>query len=450
MPYVRRSVFEVVCAGLAVLSAACPTLACTIFATEGAGHVLVGNNEDDTPGQRSYLWFRSQGSIGYVLWGHDRQRPEGGMNEKGLFFDAAALPEPIPLRRVAGRRDLERYAVEPILRRFATVEQSIAYLSRFNLVWQEKAQIFLADANGNTAIIHPNYIIRSRADKNPVLSNHRMDLDAPAVCWRRELAQHLLSSRTPHDMESIGRILQETAQNDLGNSTLYSLAIDLAAGTISLNYDRRFGSPVEISLASELRKGAHVVEMSMLLPPSLADEVSTRGLEAVRERLTSMTPAREMSRTGYELLRRGKSQDAIEVFRIASQRLGTAAAYSDLANALNFVDRPQEAQTFYEQALALDGSDYSANLMGRSDGVVTFRLKAFAFAANVSVPASFNGNDAKAFALENIGGEWRGSVKLPAGKYFYSFHVDDSWSTDPLNGLSGKPSEYFASVLIVR
>ena len=97
---------------------------------------------------------------GYVLWGHDAKRPEGGMNDKGLFFDAAALPEPISIRKVTGRRDFNGYAVEPVLKRFTTVAQALAYLSNFNLTWQEKAQIFLADASGDAAIVHPNHIIR--------------------------------------------------------------------------------------------------------------------------------------------------------------------------------------------------------------------------------------------------------------------------------------------------
>jgi hypothetical protein len=55
-----------------------------------------------------------------------------------------------------------------------------------------------------------------------------------------------------------------------------------------------------------------------------------------------------------------------------------------------------------------------------------------------------------ALQLRQIGDEWIGSVTLPKGRYFYSLHVDDSWTTDPLNGLSAKPGEYFSSVLIVQ
>jgi tetratricopeptide (TPR) repeat protein len=432
--------------------AATPALSCTIFVTEGQGHVLVGNNEDDTPGQRSYFWFRPRRSIGYVLWGHDARRPEGGMNEKGLFFDAAALPEPITIHKIAGRRDLKGYAVEPVLKRCTTVAQALAYLSRFNLVWQEKAQIFLADASGDAAIVHPNYIIRGRANTNLALANHRLDTSPPVACWRRDLANHLLSSPVPHDMSLIGKILDDTAQNDLGNSTLYSLGIDLSTGILSFYYDRRFGNPVEIDLANELRKGVRVVEMSTLIPVSLTDEILGHGIDATRDRMNSLTPAatRELSRTGYELLWREKTMEAIEIFRVANEKFRTAASYSDLANALNFAGRSEEARSLYQRALSLDESDYSANLMGGSNGVVTFRLRAFSFAKSVGVSASFNGNNAQAFQLRKIGDEWFGSVTLPKGRYFYSFHVDDSWTTDPQNGLSAKPGEYFSSVLIVQ
>jgi tetratricopeptide (TPR) repeat protein len=431
--------------------AVAPAFACTIFVTEGQGHVLVGNNEDDSPGQHSYFWFRPHRSIGYVLWGHNAERPEGGMNDKGLFFDAAALPTPIPIHKVGGRHDLTRYAVEPVLKRCATVAQALEYLSRFNLVWQEKAQIFLADASGDAAIVHPNYIIRGRANTHLALTNHRLDIEA-ATCWRRDLANTLLSSPVPHDAALVHKILDDTAQTDLGNSTLYSLAIDLSVGRLTFFLDRRFGTPVDMNLADELREGARVVDMATLVPPSLTDEILKHGIEASRDRLTSMAAdsARELSRTGYELLRREKVAEALDVFRIASEELHTAASYSDLANAYNFAGQPEEAHRLYQRALSLDGSDYSANLMGDDSGVVTFRLKAFEFASSVSVQASFDGQDAKTLPLKKIGDEWFGSVKLPKGKYFYSFHVDDSWSTDPKNGLSAKPGQYFSSVLIVR
>jgi tetratricopeptide (TPR) repeat protein len=437
---------------LAAIWAAGPASACTIFVTQGEGRVLVGNNEDDSPGQDDYLWFRPHRSIGYVLWGHDSTRPEGGMNDKGLFFDAAALPEAIPIRKVPGRTDLNGYAVEKVLRRFATVAQALEYLDRFNLVWQDKAQIFLADAGGDAAIVHPNYTIRGRADANLTLTNHRLDADPAATCWRRDLARHRLASPVRHDMVFIGQILRETAQNDLGNSTLYSLGADLSNGTLWLYYDRRYSVPVVIDLAKELRKGKRVVEMSSLIPSSWTDVISESGIEGTRDRLRSLSPAAagELARTGYELMRRDKMTEALEVFRIASEKLPTAASYSDLANALNYAGRSGEARALYRRALDIDASDYSANLMGAGDGLVTFRLKAFAFAAQVSVHASSEGNELPVLELKKMGDEWFGSVKLAKGRYLYNLHVDDSWTTDPKNGLSAKPGRYFASVLIVQ
>ena len=80
-------------------------------------------------------------------------------------------------------------------------------------------------------------------------------------------------------MALVNKILDATAQHDLGNSTLYSLGIDLSTGVLSLHYDRRFDNPVEIDLASELRKGARMVDMSTLIPLSWTDEILRHGIE---------------------------------------------------------------------------------------------------------------------------------------------------------------------------
>src|SRR4029079_709143 len=83
-------------------------LACTGFCAVGAdGRVLVGNNEDyDIP--RTKLWFvpATPGAYGRMYVGFDDLWPQGGMNERGLFFDGfAALPV-----RAAGSADLPQYS----------------------------------------------------------------------------------------------------------------------------------------------------------------------------------------------------------------------------------------------------------------------------------------------------------------------------------------------------
>jgi len=64
--------------------------ACTIFMGSSGGKVFVGNNEDFID-PNTYVWFLtpSPDKLGRVYFGYGHELPQGGMNEKGLFFDYA-------------------------------------------------------------------------------------------------------------------------------------------------------------------------------------------------------------------------------------------------------------------------------------------------------------------------------------------------------------------------
>ena len=426
--------------------------ACTIFITRGQGHVLVGNNEDDTPGQKTCLWFRPSASIGYVLWGHKEQMPEGGMNDHGLFFDAAALPERIPVKLVPGRKSLEKYAVEPVLSHCRTVAEALRFLKQYNLVWQDKAQIFLADRTGDYAIVHGNYVISKGKDASFVLTNHRLDQGDPPNCWRRGIAQHELNSNVVHDLHLVSKILEESAQRDLSNATLYSDAIDLTSGNITIYNELRFQEPVTLNLVKELKKGRRVIDQKSLFPTPLIELIKRRGVvnglnELQRTRRLDPT---ELSSIGYEFLREERTDDAISIFQAAVEKFRTAKSYSDLGNALNYIGKPEDAQVYYRRSLALNPGDYSANLMAGKQGWVTFRLMGFEFAKQVSVVSNFGHKESVPLSLEHNNGEWYGKIKLPKGAYTYALHVDDAWMTDPQNGLAVKPGKYYASLILVR
>ena len=85
--------------------------ACTAFCAVGEGQILVGNNEDwDNP--QTKIWFlpAKPGSYGRVYTGFDDMTPQGGMNERGLWFDAFSAP---PMKAAAGS-DLPRFSHSPI------------------------------------------------------------------------------------------------------------------------------------------------------------------------------------------------------------------------------------------------------------------------------------------------------------------------------------------------
>ena len=68
--------------------------ACTAFcALDATGRVLVGNNEDySNPRTKIRFVPATPGSYGRIYVGFDDMWPQGGMNERGLWFDGFATP----------------------------------------------------------------------------------------------------------------------------------------------------------------------------------------------------------------------------------------------------------------------------------------------------------------------------------------------------------------------
>src|SRR4030042_1352386 len=97
---------------------------CTIFTLAKDGVVLVGNNEDWW-NPKTRMWFvpAREGAFGFVYFGVDNLFHQGGMNDRGLFFDANALPQkklpPSGLPRFKG--DL----IDHVMKTCSTVEEVV-------------------------------------------------------------------------------------------------------------------------------------------------------------------------------------------------------------------------------------------------------------------------------------------------------------------------------------
>ena len=78
---------------LPVLSITC-LFPCTAFVIKKNEMVLAGNNEDYTH-PLTRMWFvpSTKDTYGRVYFGYDNMMPQGGMNEKGLFYDGFWVPE---------------------------------------------------------------------------------------------------------------------------------------------------------------------------------------------------------------------------------------------------------------------------------------------------------------------------------------------------------------------
>lgn len=446
--------------------------ACTIFTASNDQTVLVGNNEDSSPTLKTYLWYHpAKGQRhGFVSWGSAEKFPEGGMNEKGLFWDAAALMQAIPTVRDAKKPDFKGYFVDKALAECASVEQVIQLVRRYNLVWQERAQVLVADASGDYALIHANYIIRKsdRQQHYVTVTNFCLQHYQPGqtACYRYNAADSLLKQH-PVSVSLFRTILAKAAQQAPDNATIYSQIADLKAGTFVLYQRHQFDQGVTINLASELKKGRHQVEIKRLFPTPVGDAlepvITHQGIRRALAQYAQWrkeAPARynfreaELDGLGYRLVNTGRLADAIQVFALNQRLFPTSdRAVSSLASAYLVSGNKPKADSLYRQALDLNPANYVGNLFtNQPQGLVSFRVNTLEYAGKISLVGSFNdwNTTANPF-VRTPTGEWLCQLRLPPGEYRYTFLVgDDNWMTDPANQLARQSGKYWQSILIVQ
>jgi hypothetical protein len=392
--------------------------------------VLIGNNEDNSPDTPTHLWFRAprHGEHGYVLWGGDLVQPEGGMNDQGLFFDAAALPHKLPLKRKPGLPDLTSYAVVPVLSQAVSVQEALTLLSRFNLVEQEKAQIFLADATGDYVVVHANYVVRKKPGASTfVLTNYALqdDPEVNPVCWRRRTVQHEIQAN-PVSLQTISKALQDSAQRDPGNASLYSEAVDLKRRQVLLYVRQDYAHPVSLSLQRELRKGDHDLPMESLVPTPLTAAIQQKGASAVLKdkALLGQNTAPHFREAAYAVANLGDPTTGLRFLDEENRRFGnTDQTHGDRGVLLLANHQNTAAEVEFSRALALYPKDHQANLFANKDGIVRFRMRAFPNAEHVAIAGSFNNFSKDALLLQRHGDEWVGEVHLPPGSYAYQVFV---------------------------
>src|SRR5688500_6805798 len=133
--------------------------ACTAFCAVGGGRVLVGNNEDySNPRTRIRFVPATPGSYGRIYVGFDDMWPQGGMNERGLWFDDFATP---PVKVPAS--DLPSFGgniVDRAMAECATVEEVIGLFSRYNRAFLDRGVLMFADASGDAVSIEPGALVR--------------------------------------------------------------------------------------------------------------------------------------------------------------------------------------------------------------------------------------------------------------------------------------------------
>jgi hypothetical protein len=257
-------------------------LPCTAFLVARDGAVLAGNNEDWTdPNTRVWLHPAKDGRYGRVYFGFSDGFPQGGMNEKGLFFDGFALEtdEPAPKGREPFEHGLSQL-VDDVMGRCATVAEALEWFERYEMGYG-RGQLIFGDAKGDAALIERNAVVRKSGDFL-IGTNFRQSKVEPkkSGCSRWARADSMLREARNVDVDLVRGVLEATQQK----LTVYSNVYDLARGDIHLYLNHDFTRGAKFNLREELQRGERALGL-----PAFFEELRARKPAASRP---SSAPAR--------------------------------------------------------------------------------------------------------------------------------------------------------------
>jgi hypothetical protein len=244
---------------------------CTIFTASYGEKVLFGNNEDYT-NPKTYYWVSpsSEGNYGGVYFGFDNLSLQGGINEKGLSFDANALPK----ARLNPHPELpappSEWVAETIMKKAATVEEAIDIAGRYkrdNWGIPLKYQIILADATGDAVVISAGtddelaFTRKKEGDGYLVSTNFNRANPENAYsypCWRYDKAVEMLDKIEDENdlmVDYFKSILDAVHGEGASNNTLYSNIFDLRNGIIYLYHWHQYDEVVKLNVAEQIERG---------------------------------------------------------------------------------------------------------------------------------------------------------------------------------------------------
>jgi choloylglycine hydrolase len=254
--------------------------ACTAFTTSENDLVLVGANEDWWDPD-PYIRFQpaTNKNYGYMMiecifplpWDPEFLRPFTGLNDQGLFLDFFVTPElwvSFDLTKPLLLKDPTSHFME----KCSTVSDVVEFWESYNLFFLnflglKGAQMFIADKNGNSAIIEGDDIIYKENDFQVVtnfLQSHPELGNYP--CWRYDTAVDMLENMTVLSDDFFRSILSETYQESYC-PTQYSGVYDLNQQIIYLNHYQDYEKTIEIDLQTELSQGEHTYHLPSLFEP---------------------------------------------------------------------------------------------------------------------------------------------------------------------------------------
>lgn len=236
----------------------------TIFSFDQNETVFVGNNEDGcSPNPKYRIIPGTHENYGKIIFSFDNNWGQGGMNEKGLFFDwIYQSDEESTWQEDPLKKNYLGNLSEKILADCASVDEALAYYEEYNEPGFESSLIVLVDTSGLSAFVMWD---------NKELSIQKCQ---GRCVWGRggnSIVDKLKSIDGFIDQKQMPELLN-VAHQEGQYPTLYSNIYDLKKGLISLFYYHNFEEQVVIDLNEELKKGQHSVELKDIFKTQIPKE----------------------------------------------------------------------------------------------------------------------------------------------------------------------------------
>ena len=247
-------------------------LSCTVFHASNENVAFGGNNEDwRDPNTHIYFIPPSDNEYGRVIVGYTGGYwIQGGMNEKGLFWDGLATPY-LEVKNSTGKPNFSGHLIDYILSVCDNCEEAIDILNQYNMRILETAQILIGDRYGDSFIIEGD-IIHRKSDYYQVATNFYLSQypNPPFPCWRYNTALEMFQGNSIDDLsvDFCASILDAVHQEG-SYPTQYSNVYDLKNGLVYLYYYHNFNNYLILNLSEEFELGYHSYSI-----PSLFENIS--------------------------------------------------------------------------------------------------------------------------------------------------------------------------------
>ena len=260
-----------ICMVLLIMSLISPNSSgCTVFSAARNNMVLAGNNEDwqDTNSSVQFV-PASAGKFGAFFLLDYTNFPQGGFNERGLFYDICATPQMTNTTSKNKPSTTGAAILAKCMQECSTVSQMLQVFASYNLTFMESWQVVCADSTGDAAIIEVNTVIRKTGVDWQVSTNFlQSQTSTPFPDTRYNIAANMLKTGNI-SIAGFGAIC-DAAKQEGSWPTVYSTVYDLKNKTITLYIKRDYTRKMSVNLLTELQKGTQKVKVYTYFNPTLS------------------------------------------------------------------------------------------------------------------------------------------------------------------------------------